>query len=159
MKNPSPEQTDPQNSVEVRLRTMRTLWLAMLLSLFMYYVFTLFATRPPNGAPNNTIFLVLACAAVVAALISFPIKSALVKKAIDQQQPAMVQQAYIVAWAVTEVGGLLGILDFYLTGDRYYYVMLIIAACGQLLHAPKREHLVNASFRGSGPSGIWREPT
>ena len=141
------------------MRTMRTLWLALLMSLVMYYVFTLFATRPPNAAPNNTVFLVLVGAAVVAALISFPIKNALVNKAIDQQQPMLVQQAYVVAWAVTEVGGLLGIVDFYLTGDRYYYVMLIIAGCGQLLHAPKREHVVNASFKRSGPSGIWQEPT
>src|SRR5690242_9468969 len=158
MNSPANPNGAPEN-IELRLRTMRTLWLAMLLSVGMYYVFTLFANRPPNGGPNNTIFLVLACAAVVAALISFPIKNTLVKKAIDQQQPAMVQQAYVVAWAVTEVGGLLGILDFYLTGDRYYYVMLIIAGCGQLLHAPKREHVVNASFKRRAPSGIWQEPT
>ena len=158
MNSPANPNGAPDN-IELRLRTMRTLWLAMLLSVGMYYVFTLFASRPPNGSPNNTIFLVLVCAAVVTALISFPIKNALIKKAIDQQQPAMVQQAYVVAWAVTEVGGLLGILDFYLTGDRYYYVMLIIAACGQLLHAPKREHLVNASFKRRGPSGIWQEPS
>jgi len=155
----TPQQTDPQNNLELRMRTMRTLWLALLMSLVMYYVFTLLADRPPNAAPNNTVFLVLVCAAVVITLISFPIKNALVKKAIDRQQPPLVQQAYVVGWAVAEVGGLLGILDFYLTGDRYYYVMLIIAGCGQLLHFPKREHLVNASFKRSGPSGIWQEPT
>ena len=159
MKPPSPQQTDPQSSVEVRMRTMRTLWLAMLMSVVMYFVFTLVANRPPNNNPNNTLFLVLVCAAVLLTLISFPIKSALVSRAIDRQQPALVQQAYIVAWAVTEVGGLLGILDFFLTSNRYYYLLLVIAACGQLLHFPKREHVVNASFQRSGPSGIWREPT
>ena len=146
------------DNVELRMRTMRTLWLAMLMSLVMYFVFTLVANRTPNGTPNNTLFLVLVCAAVLMTLISFPIKSSLVSRAIDRQQPVLVQQAYIVAWAVTEVGGLLGILDFFLTGDRYYYVLLVIAGCGQLLHFPKREHVVNASFRGSGPSGIWQEP-
>ena len=146
------------DNVELRMRTMRTLWLAMLMSLVMYFVFTLVANRPPNGTPNNTLFLVLVWAAVLMTLISFPIKSSLVSRAIDRQQPVLVQQAYIVAWAVTEVGGLLGILDFFLTGDRYYYVLLVIAGCGQLLHFPKREHVVNASFRGSGPSGIWQEP-
>ncbi|HEY3579842.1 MAG TPA: hypothetical protein VGK82_04840 [Pyrinomonadaceae bacterium] len=158
MTSPVNQNNAPDN-VEVRMRTMRTLWLALLMSLVMYYVFTLFIDRPPNAGPNNTIFLVLVCAAVVTVLISFPIKSALVNKAIDRQQPQMVQQAYIVGWAVVEVGGLLGILDFYLTGDRYYYVMLIIAGCGQLLHYPKREHVVNASFKRSRPSGIWQEPT
>lgn len=142
------------DNIDLRLRTMRTLWFAMFMSMVIYYVFTLFVGRPPNGAPNNTIFLVLVSAAVVTTLISFPIKNALLKKAIDQQQVQMVQQAYIVAWAVAEVGGLLGILDFFLTGDRYYYVMLIIAGCGQLLHSPKREHLVNASFKRS--SDLWQ---
>ena len=157
--NSPANQNGAPNSIELRMRTMHTLWLAMLMSIVMFYVFTLFAGRPPNGTPNNKLFLVLVCAAVVTTLISFPIKNALIKKAIDQQQPPLVQQAYIVAWAVTEVGGLLGILDFFLTADRYYYVMLVIAACGQLLHFPKREHLVNASFRRSEPSGIWREPS
>jgi len=156
MTSPANQNSAPDN-LELRLRTMRTLWLALLLSIVMYYVFTLFAGRPSNNTANNTLFLVLVCAAVVTTLISFPIKNALVNKAISQQQPPMVQQAYVVAWAVTEVGGLLGVLDFFLTADRYYYVMFIIAACGQLLQAPKREHLVNASFKASGPSGIWQE--
>jgi drug/metabolite transporter (DMT)-like permease len=145
--------------IELRLRTMRTLWLAMLMSIVMYYVFTLFASRPPDREQNTTIFLVLVSAAVLATLISFPIKNALLKKATDQQQLQLVQQAYIVAWAVTEVGGLLAILDFFLTGDRYYYVMLIIGGCGQLLHAPKREHLVNASFQRARASDLWHEKT
>ena len=156
MTSPANQNSAPDD-VELRLRTMRTLWLALLMSLVMYYVFTLFASRPPNNAPNNTLFLVLVCAAALTTLISFPIRNALVNKAIARQQPPLVQQAYIVAWAVIEVGGLLGILDFFLTGDRYYYVMFIIAGCGHLLQAPKREHVVNASFKG-GPSGIWQEP-
>ena len=156
MPSPARQNSAPDN-VELRLRTMRTLWLALLMTLVMYYVFTLFTSRPPNNAPNNTLFLVLAGAAVLTILVSFPIRNALVNKAIAQHQPALVQQAYIVGWAVIEVGGLLGMLDFFLTSDRYYYVMFIIAGCGQLLQTPKREHVVNASFKG-GPSGIWQEP-
>ena len=150
-------QNSAPDDVELRLRTMRTLWLALLMTLVMYYVFTLFAGRPPNNAPNTTLFLVLVGAAVLTTLISFPIRNALVNKAIAQHQPTLVQQAYIVGWAVIEVGGLLGMLDFFLTGDRYYYVMFIIAGFGHLLQAPKREHVVNASFKGR-PSGIWQEP-
>jgi len=159
MNTPSPDQNDSANNVELRMRTMRTLWIAMFMSIVMYYVFTLFAGRPPDRAPNNKLFLVLVSAAVVTTLISFPIKSWLVNKAIDQQQVQLVQQAYIVAWAVTEIGALLALLDFFLTGDPYYYAMLIISACGQILHFPKREHLLNASFKTPGSSDIWRERT
>ena len=158
MNSPSAQNPEPDN-IELRLRTMRILWLALVMAIVMYYVFTLFTGRPADRAPNTTVFLVLVSAAVLTVLISFPIKNALLKKATDQQQVPLVQQAYIVAWAVVEVGGLLAILDFFLTGDRYYYVMLIIAACGQLLHAPKREHLVNASFQRTKSSDLWQEQT
>jgi multisubunit Na+/H+ antiporter MnhG subunit len=158
MNLPASQNSAPAN-LELPMRTLRTLWFAMLMSIVMYYLFTLFAGRPPDRPPNNILFLVLVGATVITTLISFPIKSWLLTKAIDQQQLQMVQQAYVIAFAVTEVGALLGILDFFLTGDRYYYVMLIIAAVGQLLHAPKREHLVNASFKRTEAANLWQEPT
>ena len=154
----SPAKQNDADNVDVRLRTMRTLWFAMLMSIVMWYVFTLIATRPADAKPNNILFLALVGAALLTTLISFFIKSSLLSKAVDQQQLMLVQQAYVVAFAVTEVGGLLSILDFFLTGDRYYYVMLIIAACGILLHVPKREHLVNASFKRT-QANLWQEPT
>ena len=154
--NPQVDQNGPSIRIELRLRTIRTLWFAMLMSLVMWYVLTLFVGRPPDRAPNNTLFLVLVTAAVLTTLISFVIKNALVSKAIDRQQPLMVQQAYIVAYAINEVGGLLAILDYFVTGDRYYYVMLIVAGLGLLLQIPKREHVENASFKRSGPSDAWQ---
>ena len=87
--------------------------------------------------------------AALAALVSFPIKSKLLNQAVDQQQPAMVQQAYVAAWAITEAGALFGMLDFFVTGNRFYYVPLIIAACVQLLHFPRREAVLNAAFKNT----------
>jgi len=71
----------------------------------------------------------------------------LLSKATEQQNIGMVQQAYVVTWAINEVSALLGLFDYFLTGNRYYYVLLIIAALGLLLHFPRREHVVNAAFR------------
>lgn len=143
------KQNDPPTSIELRIRTMRTIWIAMLLSIGAYYVFTLLRGRPADLPPNQTISLALTGGAALVALISFPIKSKLLTQAIAQQQIGMVQQAYVVAWAITEVGGLLGVLDYFITGNRYYYAALIIAACGQLLHFPRREHVINAAFKNT----------
>src|SRR5215216_4906251 len=144
MKNPeSPNQTD----IELKIRTIHTLWIALLLSIGMYYVFTLFVGRPENVEPNDTLFLVLVFIALSTTLISFPIKNRLLNRAVEQQQVQLVQQGYIVAWALSEVAALLGVLDFFMTGDRYYYILFIIGACGQLLHFPRREHVVNASAK------------
>ena len=128
---------------------MRTLWIALILSLGGYYVFTLFTERKESLEPNPSLSLTLICVGMVTVLVSFLIKSRLLSKAIEQRNVGMVQQAYVVTWAITEVAALLAIVDFFLTNDRYYYVLLIIAALGLLLHFPRREHVVNAAFKGS----------
>jgi hypothetical protein len=90
---------------------------------------------------------VLVGIAVSTVLLSFPVKNKLISQAIEQQHVPLVQQAYIVAWALSEVPALLGLLDFYLTGNRYFYVLFLIAVFAQLLHFPRREHVINASFK------------
>jgi hypothetical protein len=125
---------------------MRVLWIALIMSIAGYFVVTLFKQRSEDLQPNTMLSLIFAVIAVSTTLISLPIKSKLLSKAID---PGQVQQAYVVAWAVTEVGALLGVLDYFLTTNRYYYVPFLIALCGQLLHFPRSEHVMNASFRPS----------
>jgi len=138
---------DPQ-TVEVRVRSIRILWFAMLSSIGLYYFFGLFNGRSENVTANPNLSLALLVAGVSTTLISFFIKAKLLTKAVEQQNLGMVQQAYIVTFAITEVAALLGLLDFFATSDRYYYVLFIIAALGLLLHFPRREHVVNAAFKG-----------
>jgi hypothetical protein len=149
MNTQSPNQNDPAN-VELRLRTMRILWIALLMSIPIYFVFTFFLERRAEPAPNRTLSLALLIAGVSTTLISFLIKSTLLKKAAQQQQVTMVQQGYIVTWAITEVAALLGMLDFFATANPYCYVLFIIAALGMLLHFPKREAVLNATFKSQG---------
>ena len=126
---------------------MRTLWIGMFLSIVAYYVFTVFSGRSGNLTPNSKLSLTLAGTALLVTLISFPIKKIMLTRAVEQRQVQRVQQGYIVAWAITEIAALLGMLDFFLTGNRYYYVLFIIAACGQLLHFPRRDPVIDASFK------------
>ena len=142
-------QTELQQKIELRIRTMRTLWIAMLLSIGAYYVFTFFLHRSEDIRPNTTLSLILIVVAVSTTLISFVLKSRFLSRAVEQQQVSLVQQGYILTWAVTEVAALLGLVDFLATNDRYYYIFFLIGACGQLLHFPKREHVENASFKSS----------
>jgi hypothetical protein len=146
--NPA-NRNDPQTNIELRIRTMRTLWFGLLASVGIYYGFTLVAERREGLEPNPSLSLTLICVAMLMVLVAFVIKSKLLSKAVELQNPGMVQQAYVVTWAITEVAALLGLLDFFLTNDRYYYVLLIISALGQLLHFPRREHVVNAAFKTS----------
>ena len=119
----------------------------MLMSIGFYYAFTFFVARPEDAEPNSTLFLVLAAIALSTVLISFPIKSKLISQAVEQQHVPLVQQGYIVAWALSEIPALLGLLDFFLTSNRYFYVLFFIAVISQVLHFPRREHVINASFK------------
>lgn len=143
--NAQPNANNPQATVEGRLRSLRTLWIGLVLSIGGYFVVTLFAKRSEDLVPNPTLSLILLAGCLTTTLAAFLIKSKLLNRAIEQQQPPMVQQAYIVGWAITEVGALLGVLDFFVAGNRYYYVLFIIAAVAQLLHFPRREHVLNSA--------------
>ena len=142
-------QNDPQTSIDLRIRTMRTLWFCLLLSIGSYYVFTFIAKRNESLEPNTNLSLTLICVGMLIVAVTFLIKSRLLSKAMEQQDVGMVQQAYIMTWAINEVAALLGLLDFFLTNDRYYYVLFIVAVLGLLLHFPRREHVVNAAFKSS----------
>jgi hypothetical protein len=142
-----PSLEDLESKIEPRIRTIRTLWIAMLFSIVLYYGLTLFIGHRENSNPNSALSLILVGVGLLTTLISVPIKKKVLAQSVEQQQVGLVQQAYIVAWALAEVAALLGLLDFFLTGNRYYYVLFLIAAIGQLLHFPRRQHVLDASFK------------
>lgn len=142
-----PNQKDPQENIELRIRTMRTLWLGLFLSVVMYYLLTLFVKPPENVQPNEILFPVLVAIALPTILISVLVKHKIITRAVELQRVQLVQQGYIVALALAEIPALLGLLAYFATGNRYYPILFIISVCGQLLHFPRREHVINASFR------------
>ena len=141
-------QNDPQ-TIETRIRSMRILWLSLLFSLGGFFLLTVLQKLREDITPNPTLSLILLLIGVSTTLISFLIKSRLLSRAVDQQQVPLVQQAYVTGWAVNEVTALLGVIDFFVTGHRHYYILLIISALGLLLHFPRREPVMNAAFKGS----------
>jgi len=119
----------------------------MFMSIILYYGLTFFVGPREETASNYMLSLVLLVVGILTMLFSFPVKSRLITYAVEQQRVQLVQQAYILALALCEVPALLGLLDFFATGHRHYYVLFLVAALGQLLHFPRREHVVNASSK------------
>lgn len=142
-----PSPNDLQSQIEQRIRTLRFLWVALVLSIAGYYVLTRIA-QPNAATPNDTLSLTMVVIGLVTIPVSVVIKKRFLNQAVELQQPQLVQQGYIIALAVNEVAALLGVFDFFITGNRYYFVMFMIAVCGQLLHFPKRQHVIDAYFRG-----------
>jgi len=113
----NPTNQNDQQTIETRIRSIRILWFAMLLSFVFWYFFTFIKGRSENLTANPSLSLVLLGVGVSTTLISFLIKAKLLSKAVEQRNLAMVQQAYTVTFAVTEVAALLGLLDFFKAAD------------------------------------------
>ena len=142
---PSPPEL--QQKIELRIRTIRTLWFALLVSVLMYFVLTLFIGQPKNATPNNLLSVVLAGAGVFTTLLSLVIKCKFLARSVEQQRVDMVQQGYLIAWVLCETAALLGLLDFFVTGNRLYWVSFVVAAIGQLVNFPRRQDVLAASFK------------
>ena len=140
---------DPNADIEARIRTTRILWIALLLSIGNFFVLTILQKPSEDVSPNPTLSLILLGIGISTTLISFLIRNILLTRAFNQQQPPLVQQAYVAGWAVNEVAALLGVADHFATGHRHYYILLVISALGLLLQFPRREHVLNAAFKGS----------
>lgn len=126
---------------------MRMIWGALLMSIVAYFALTVFVGQQQDVQPNSAISMAFLAIALSTLAISIPVKKKILAQAVEQQRPELAQQAYIIAWAITEVGGLLGLLDFFTTGNRYYFAPMIIAALGVILHFPNRQHVIDACFK------------
>ena len=143
-----------QTAVDARYRVMLIIWLAMLASLGFYFLVTkserlrsLFIEVPVADREGGTILWVLWALGVAITGVSFLLKRVLLSKAVREQRLEGVQAAYITAFALCETGGLFGLLAYFLTGHRYYYLLFITPVLGMLLHMPSRDDLLNASFK------------
>ena len=132
-----------QPNIDGRYRTMLTLWFAMSMSIVLWLVLIHFAAA--TNPVNLRLGFLLICLALVPMSSSFLVKQILVGKAIDRQEPMLVQQAYTAAWALCEAAALLGLLAHFLALSPHYYIAFIVAGIGILSHFPQKRHLLAAS--------------
>lgn len=134
-----------------RQQTMLTLWFALLASVGMYFLMTLFlASGRANDAgyrPSSALTLGLTALGFFVVVVSFAVKRKLLNQSVDQQNLALVQKALIVACAMCEVSALLGVVVFFIFGSPEYYLLFFFAAAGMVLHIPRRSQLEAAQWR------------
>jgi hypothetical protein len=137
-------QPDPnQPNIDLRYRTILPLWFAISMSLVMFLV--LIHLSPVELVENRRLSLLLNCLGIVPLGIWFLVKQRLLDRSVDEQRLDLVQVAYVVAFALCEPSALLGLMDHFLTGSKYYYVGFSFAGLGMLLHFPQKRHLLAAS--------------
>ena len=133
-----------------RHQTMLVLWFALLMSVVMYFVFSLFVTPNISTEPSSSrtlLIVALTAVSTVSVIVSFPVKNKLLERSVEKQDPLLVQKAMVVALALCEVSALLGLLEHFTVGNREYYLLFVLAAGGIALHFPRRSQLEAASYK------------
>ena len=136
----------PEPGVEQRHRNILILWAGILMVIPMYLVLIWINSVPPDPE-KSTLALMLIGLSIVPVAISFLVKNKLLSKAVETQKLELVQQAYVVAFALCEAALMLGIVIYFVTGSPYYVAAIAIGALGLLLHFPRKQHLLDATFK------------
>jgi NADH:ubiquinone oxidoreductase subunit 2 (subunit N) len=144
-----------ESNLDKRYQTLVVLWFALLMSLGMYFLFSIFVAPGVSKEPRTpaSAFLIVALTAVgtFLVIVSFPVKGKLLERAIEKQDVSLVQKGLVVACAMCEVSALLGLLEHFVIGNREYYLLLLIAAAGTAFHFPRRSQLESASYKNQAP--------
>jgi hypothetical protein len=154
MMNQPTNQPGQDAGLEFRLRTMRILWGAFLMTIVLYVLITIFAVPWKDageaGRDNPTLLLALAVLSFMSVAASFVLKRHFYGHAVEESNPAKFQIGFIIAEAFCEIAALLGLMALFVTLNKYAYALFALGALGQLLHFPSRDQLA-ATYK----KGLW----
>lgn len=129
-----------------RYRTLLVMWFAILTSVGVLFLLTLFISRQ-EASENKLLQIILGIAGGFLAVFSLVAKQKMLEQAAEKQQLRLVHTAYILAFVLSETASIFGLVMYILTPGRSYYALFILAAVFMLVHFPRREHLMAASFK------------
>jgi NADH:ubiquinone oxidoreductase subunit 2 (subunit N) len=141
-----------------RYQRLLVLWFALLMSIVMYFIFSLVA-GPQIGhadrSPRNSLLIVgLTALGTFLVILSFPVKRKFLDRSVENQDVGLVQKGLVFACAICEVSALLGLIERFIMGNREYYVLFVIAAAGTAAHFPRRSQLEAASHK---LTNVWNK--
>jgi hypothetical protein len=134
--------------IKKRQQTMMVFWFTLLMSVVMLFIVATLAAPENLGnaasATSPLVMLALTALGVLLVIVSFVVKGQLLRKSVEKQDLALVQQGLIIACALCEACALFGVVERFVFGGRGYYALFLIAIIGELLHFPRREQLLAA---------------
>lgn len=136
------ESRDIEGEVDATYRTLRLIWLAFLASVVTLFIVT--RLMNPGSERTGGLFWILLAVALGNLGASFVLKQKLLGEATRKRKPELIRGAYLVAFALCESAGLLGLIVYLLAGVEYYYFYFVISGFGILVHKPQRDELLVA---------------
>jgi hypothetical protein len=150
MMNRPANQSGADAELELRLRTLRILWGALLTTIGLYALITVFALPSGDaleeGRDNPTLLVAFAVIGFMSVAASFILKRHFYGHAVERGEPAQFQIGFIFALVFCEVSALLGLMGLFITHNSYAYALLALGAVGIALHFPRRDQLA-ATYR------------
>jgi hypothetical protein len=136
-----------------RYQTMIVLWSGLLMSVVFYFLISVFVTPNVGNEPDNSrrvaLIFTLTGLGTVLVILSFAAKNKLLERSVENQDLGLVQKALILACAMCEAGALLGLVEFFVLGNRESYLLFALAAIGIVVHFPRRNQLEAASYKNN----------
>lgn len=139
---------------EVIHKNMAMIWLALFSAQVMFIVVALVAkpelarfdlSRPLLGR-EPLVIMIFGLLALSLIGTSFVLKSVFYKRAVAEQQPALVQTGMIVACAMCEAASLFGVVLGFSYTYQYFFLFIVAGMAGMAFHFPSRQVLMNASL-------------
>lgn len=122
------------------------------MSIGVFFLLALIGVPERTDAPSSqTSFPVFALTAIgtLLVLLSFVVKRKLLERSVENQDVRLVQTGLVVACAMCELSALLGLLERFVIGSGYFYLLFILAAAGTAFHFPHRQQLLAATYKQS----------
>jgi F0F1-type ATP synthase membrane subunit c/vacuolar-type H+-ATPase subunit K len=145
-----------QNSnVEQNYKTLLIIWFALLASQFLFLVVIFFAkpevyrfdfARPLFGE-NAVMIVAFAALALANFALSFIMKKRAYQQAVEKQEISYVQTGLVLACAFCESITLLGLVLAFAFAYQYFFLWFALGILGILLHFPRREDVIAASYK------------
>jgi F0F1-type ATP synthase membrane subunit c/vacuolar-type H+-ATPase subunit K len=148
-------QSEADAGFAARLRTLRILWGAYLITVCLF-VLVNYLARPSadvlakGGRDNPPLLYGLAVAGLSMVIMSFVVKGGFYRKAAEQRQSAHLQTGFILAMVLCETAVLFGLVGLFITWNRFAYLLFVLGALGMILHFPRREQLLAAYYKTNG---------
>ncbi|HEX9962469.1 MAG TPA: hypothetical protein VGB00_16155 [Pyrinomonadaceae bacterium] len=151
-------QNSQKMNVEPVYRTMVIVWFALLVSQAMLPVVIYFAkpeifkfdfSKSLLGE-NALITIVFALLAISLLTLSFVIRRILLNRAVsgqNAQNVALAGTAMIIGCALCEAISLFGVVLVFAFSYQYFFFWFALGILGTILHFPKRDNLVAASYK------------
>lgn len=146
---------DSKPDLVKQYQSLVIIWAAILMSQVMFLV-VIFITKKelfefrfdqPLIGQSAAMILGFAVAAVTCVGFSFAFKRRFLERAVEQQEPGLVQTGTIIALALSEASSLIGLCLAFAFDYQYFFAWFILGIAAILFHFPRQNDLLAAGYK------------